>query len=143
MTEAINDGRYPVTRTDAKDFAALQMQIVYGDHDPNKHKPGFFDVKTFLPPPYRKDKTIVSDILRDHKKLVGMKEMNAKFRYVQLVRSLKTYGITFFDCKEKPRGTNKKPQRVLIGVTRDRIMKVDPETMSTRQLSLLSFSMTD
>jgi len=128
--KAINDGRYPVTRTDAKDFAALQMQIVYGDHAPNKHKPGFFDLKVFLPPPYRKDKAIVTDILRDHKKLVGMKEMNAKFRYVQLVRSLKTYGITFFDCKEKGRN-NKKPVRVFIGVTRDRIMKVDPETMKT------------
>lgn len=41
--KAIIDGRYPVTRTDAKDFCALQMQIVYGDHDPNKHKPGFFE----------------------------------------------------------------------------------------------------
>ena len=128
--EAIIEGRYPVTRTDAKDFAALQMQIVYGDHDPNKHKAGFFDLKVFLPPAYRKDKTIVADILRDHKKLVGMKEMNAKFRYVQLVRSLKTYGITFFDCKEKGRN-NKKPVPVLIGVTRDKILKVDPESMST------------
>lgn len=53
---------------------------------------------------------------------------NAKYRYVQLVRSLKTYGITFFDCREKNRN-HKKPVPVFIGVTRDKIMKVDPETM--------------
>lgn len=59
-----------------------------------------------------------------------MKEMNAKYRYVQLVRSLKTYGITFFECKEKVRG-KRKPITVYIGVTRDKIMKVEPETMKT------------
>src|SRR5690606_6234118 len=110
--KAIIEGRYPVGRTDAKDFAAIQMQIVYGDHDVNKHKPGFFEcavspssavltvpsVDKFLPPQFRKDKKITPDILQDHRKLAGMKEMNAKYRYVQLVRSLKTYGITFFDC---------------------------------------------
>lgn len=74
---AIIDGRYPVSRTDAKDFGAIQMQIVYGDHDVNKHKPGFFDVDKFLPPQYRKDKKIVTDILQDHKKLTGMKDMSA------------------------------------------------------------------
>ena len=39
---AIIEGKYPVTRIDAKDFGALQMQIVFGDHDAAKHKPGFF-----------------------------------------------------------------------------------------------------
>eukprot|EP01125_Pyxidicula_operculata_P006605 TRINITY_DN227_c1_g1_i1.p1 TRINITY_DN227_c1_g1~~TRINITY_DN227_c1_g1_i1.p1 ORF type:complete len:2471 (-),score=884.91 TRINITY_DN227_c1_g1_i1:132-7544(-) len=128
--KSIIEGKYPVTRGDAKDFAALQMQIVYGDHDPNKHKPGFYDKNSFLPKQYRKDDKLEKEILRDHKKLVGMKEMNAKYRYVQLVRSLKTYGITFFDCKEKPRG-KKKGARVFIGVTREKICKVDPETMQT------------
>ena len=73
---------------------------------------------------------MIADVLRDHKKLTGMKEMNAKYRYVQLVRSLKTYGITFFECSEKLKG-KKKPQLVLIGVTRDKILKVDPETQKT------------
>jgi len=97
--KAIIDGKYPITRTDAKDFAAIQMQITYGDHDPNKHKPGFIDVNVFLPLPYRKDKKIQAEIFRDHKKMAGMSDMNAKYRYCQLVRSLKTFGITFFDCE--------------------------------------------
>ena len=41
--KAIVESRYPVNRTDAKDFAALQMQIVYGDHNPDKHKVDFIE----------------------------------------------------------------------------------------------------
>jgi len=126
---------YPITHTDAKDFAAIQMQITYGDHDPLKHKPGFFDVNAFLPLQYRKDKKIQVEIFRDHKKLAGMSDMNAKYRYCQLVRSLKSYGITFFDCQEKQlkgkQSGNKKPTRVLIGITKEKIIKVDPETQRT------------
>lgn len=39
--KAITDGRYPCSRAEAVTFAAIQMQIVYGDHNPNVHKPGF------------------------------------------------------------------------------------------------------
>eukprot|EP01123_Difflugia_compressa_P001391 TRINITY_DN115_c0_g2_i1.p1 TRINITY_DN115_c0_g2~~TRINITY_DN115_c0_g2_i1.p1 ORF type:complete len:1556 (-),score=395.56 TRINITY_DN115_c0_g2_i1:1402-6069(-) len=132
--KSIIDGKYPITRNDAKDFAAIQMQIVYGDHDPNKHKVGFIDPNIFLPLPYRKDKKIQTEILRDHKKMAGMSDMNAKYRYCQLVRSLKSYGITFFDCKEKivdKKQANKKPDHVLIGITKEKIIKVDPETQRT------------
>eukprot|EP01124_Arcella_intermedia_P012007 TRINITY_DN1832_c0_g1_i1.p1 TRINITY_DN1832_c0_g1~~TRINITY_DN1832_c0_g1_i1.p1 ORF type:complete len:2470 (-),score=665.52 TRINITY_DN1832_c0_g1_i1:45-7454(-) len=133
--KAIIDGKYPVTRNDAKDFAAIQMQITYGDHDPSKHKPGFLDPNLFLPLLYRKDKKIQAEIFRDHKKLVGMSDMNAKYRYCQLVRSLKSYGITFFDCREKQtkgkQKNDKKSDRILIGVTKEKILKVDPETQRT------------
>jgi len=71
--KAIIESKYPVNRTDAKDFAALQMQIVYGDHNPDKHKLSFIDPDVFLPMQYRKDKKILEDVLRDHKKLTGMK----------------------------------------------------------------------
>lgn len=111
--KAIIDGKYPVTRNDAKDFAAIQMQITYGDHDPSKHKPGFLDPNLFLPLLYRKDKKIQAEIFRDHKKLVGMSDMNAKYRYCQLVRSLKSYGITFFDCREKQtKGKQKNDKKI-------------------------------
>jgi len=49
--------------------------------------------------------------------------MNAKYRYVQLVRSLKSYGITYFKCKQKIKD-QKKLVDVLIGVTRSNILKV-------------------
>ena len=38
-------------------------------------------------------------VFQEHRKLQGLNELNAKFRYVQLCRSLKTYGITFFVVK--------------------------------------------
>ena len=71
--KAIVNGDYPVTRNDARDFAAIQMQVVYGDHDPTKHKEGFLDPLTFFPPAYRKDKKLEKEVYLEHKKLVGTK----------------------------------------------------------------------
>ncbi len=36
---------------------------------------------------------------QEHRKLFGMSEMNAKFRYIELCRSLRTYGVSFFAVK--------------------------------------------
>lgn len=41
--KSIIEGRLPVTRVDARDFAAFQMQIVYGDHNPAVHVLGFME----------------------------------------------------------------------------------------------------
>jgi talin len=46
-------------------------------------------------------------------------------RYVQLCRSLKTYGITCFNVKEKKK---KKLCPILLGVTRHAILRMDAET---------------
>ena len=83
-----------------------------------------------MPLTYRKDKKLIAEVLRDYKKWTGMKELNTKYRYVQLARSLKTYGITFFECSEKLKG-KKKTQHVLIGITCAKVLKVDPETQKT------------
>lgn len=53
----------------------------------------------YLPPSAQKNKNVEKDIINEYRKLVGMTEVNAKYRYVQLCRSLKTYGITFFKTK--------------------------------------------
>lgn len=53
----------------------------------------------FLPLKFRTDKNIEQQVLTIHKRLVGYKEETAKFRYVQLVRSLKSYGITYYNGK--------------------------------------------
>jgi len=114
---------YPITRNDARDFAALQLQITFGDHNPEKHKPGFADLSLFLPPPFLKSKEkeeqkrFYAEIYRDHKKLKGCKDNVAKTRYIQLARSLKTYGYTFFDCvlqTEEPKAET--PRKKLIRV---------------------------
>ncbi len=59
-------------------------------------------MKEVLPPQYQKRKwiaTLEKDIILEHRKLVNLSEVNAKYRYIQLCRSLKTYGITFFSVK--------------------------------------------
>jgi hypothetical protein len=134
--QAKNDvlaGKYPLSKEETKDLAALQVQIEYGDHNPNIHKTGFLKLEVFIPPQWRKDKKeIEKNILAEHKKFVGMAEINAKFRYVQLIRSLKTFGITFFQCKEKGELRNKKNKGklvpILIGITREKIIRMDPDT---------------
>ncbi len=80
-------------------FAALQCQVQYGNHAEAKHKPGFLSLEEFLPREYVKLKGIEKNILAEHRKLHNLSEINARFRYIQLCRSLRTYGVTFFLVK--------------------------------------------
>ena len=56
-------------------------------------------LKDFLPKEYVKAKSIEKKIFIEHKQLYSLSEVEAKVRYTQLARSLKTYGITFFLVK--------------------------------------------
>jgi talin len=93
-----------------------------------------------------KDKTIEKDIIKEYSKLIGMSEVNAKFRYIQLCRSLKTYGITTFVVKLAPsveqQKKQKKPQKVLLGITRDSIMFLNFETKVKATTTLATRALT-
>ena len=41
--DAILKGAHPVTEAQAIQFAALQCQIQFGEHEESKHKPGFLE----------------------------------------------------------------------------------------------------
>lgn len=41
--DAVISGDHPTIRSEARDLAALQMQIVLGNYDTEKHKPGFLE----------------------------------------------------------------------------------------------------
>lgn len=129
--EGVVKGYYPTSRTDARNFAAFAMQVMYGDHNPAVHVIGYFDKNKLLPAQFRKDDkkfTLEKEILATHKKLVGVKEIAAKHRYVQLVRSLKFYGITFFfNCKEKL-ANKKEPVPTIWGISKDKIVHLEAET---------------
>jgi talin len=129
--DAIVQGTYPTQRNEAKDLAALQLQIEQQDFNAARHKPGAVKLNECLPPEHLKDGTMERDVFAEWRKLVGMTEVNAKFRYVQLCRSLKTYGITSFLVKHKDK--KKKMISLLIGVTRDSILKMDAETNEVLQ----------
>ncbi|KAJ3413726.1 Talin-1 [Chytridiales sp. JEL 0842] len=125
--EMIISGKHPCTYEEASQFAAFQCQVQFGNHEPDKHKPGFIKLKDFVPPEYRNNKDLSKKIFTEHGKLQGLSELNAKFRYVQLSRSLKTYGITFFNVKEKHAKKNKFVD-ILLGVTKNSIVRLDVDT---------------
>ncbi|KAK2151018.1 hypothetical protein LSH36_379g01082 [Paralvinella palmiformis] len=72
-------------------------------------------------------------LMFEHKKLAGMSEIEAKVKYTQLARSLKTYGITFFLVKEKVKGKNKLVPR-LLGITKEAVVRVDEKTKENVRL---------
>eukprot|EP00795_Rhopilema_esculentum_P003811 gene3811-15099_t len=125
--DGILDGTHPCTMEEACKFAGLQLQIQYGDFDEGKYKTCYIDLKDFLPREYSKNKQSDKKSKEEHKSLVGLDELNAKYRYIQLCQNLKTYGVTFFLVKEKMRGKNKLVPR-LLGVTKESILRVDEKT---------------
>lgn len=122
----IVSGRHPATKDEIVQFGALQAQCQVGNFLPDVHKPGYLNLKDFLPPEYR-NKEIEKKVLEEWKKLVGMNEINARYRYVQLCRSLKTYGMTVFRVKDKLPG-KKKLSDALLCFTRNSIIRMEAET---------------
>ncbi|KAM3599464.1 uncharacterized protein V6R79_006136 [Siganus canaliculatus] len=127
----ILNGSHPVSFDKACEFAGYQCQIQFGDHNESKHKPGFLDLKEFLPKEYIKHKG-EKKIFQAHKNCQNMTEIEAKVSYVKLARSLKTYGVSFFLVKEKMKGKNKLVPR-LLGITKESVMRVDEKTKEVIQ----------
>ncbi|MCL4118747.1 UNVERIFIED_CONTAM: hypothetical protein GTU68_045363, partial [Idotea baltica] len=125
--DAILDGTHPLTQEKACDFAGIQCQIQFGDYNESRHKPGFLDLKEFLPHSYIRVKGIEKKVFAQHKQHAGKSELDSKFRYVEIARSLKTYGVTFFLVKEKMKRRNKLVPR-LLGVTKDSVLRLDEKT---------------
>ncbi|KAK2512204.1 Tln1 [Columba guinea] len=127
----ILNGSHPVSFDKACEFAGYQCQIQFGPHNEQKHKPGFLELKDFLPKEYIKQKG-ERKIFMAHKNCGNMSEIEAKVRYVKLARSLKTYGVSFFLVKEKMKGKNKLVPR-LLGITKECVMRVDEKTKEVIQ----------
>lgn len=126
--DAIISGTHPVTLDGACKFAGIQCQAQLGDFVEGKTtRPGYFNLKDYLPADYAKVKHIERKIFNEHKKYYGLNELEAKGRYVGESRSLPTYGVTFFLVKEKVPGKNKLVPR-LLGITKDCVMRVDADT---------------
>lgn len=127
----ILNGSHPVSFDKACEFAGHQCQIQFGPYNEQKHKPGFLELKDFLPKEYIKQKG-ERKIFMAHKNCGNMTEIEAKVRYVKLARSLKTYGVSFFLVKEKMKGKNKLVPR-LLGITKECVMRVDEKTKEVIQ----------
>ncbi|XP_077452246.1 talin-2 isoform X2 [Stigmatopora argus] len=128
----ILNGSHPVSFDKACEFAGIQAQIQFGPHVELKHKPGFLDLKEFLPKEYIKQRGSERKLFQDHKNCGEMTEIEAKVKYVKLARSLQTYGVSFFLVKEKMKGKNKLVPR-LLGITKESVMRVDEKTKDVVQ----------
>uniref|UniRef100_H0YUF7 Talin 1 n=1 Tax=Taeniopygia guttata TaxID=59729 RepID=H0YUF7_TAEGU len=127
----ILNGSHPVSFDKACEFAGHQCLIQFGPYNEQKHKPGFLELKDFLPKEYIKQKG-ERKIFMAHKGCGDMSEIEAKVCYVKLARSLKTYGVSFFLVKEKMKGKNKLVPR-LLGITKECVMRVDEKTKEVIQ----------
>ncbi|KAH3746014.1 actin binding protein [Pelomyxa schiedti] len=123
LKSAIEEGSYPCQKDEGILLAAMRAQVQLHDYDPNK-----WDAKKlkkeliqFLPPRWQKTKKIGDEVFLQYKQVRGVEEVQAKFRYIQLARSLKTYGLTIF-----PICMNLK--EFALGIKRDAIQIMNPET---------------
>ncbi|XP_038850017.1 talin-2-like [Salvelinus namaycush] len=128
----ILNSSHPVSFDKACEFAGIQAQIQFGPHIEHKHKPGFLDLKEFLPKEYIKQRGNEKKIFQDHKNCGEMTEIEAKVKYVKLARSLRTYGVSFFLVKEKMKSKNKLVPR-LLGITKESVMRVEEKTKDVVQ----------
>ncbi|XP_019935613.1 talin-2a isoform X1 [Paralichthys olivaceus] len=128
----ILNGSHPVSFDKACEFGGIQAQIQFGPHIEHKHKPGFLDLKEFLPKEYIKQRGAEKKIFQDHKDCGEMTEIEAKVKYVKLARSLRTYGVSFFLVKEKMKSKNKLVPR-LLGITKESVMRVEEKTKDVVQ----------
>ncbi|KAI1904474.1 hypothetical protein AGOR_G00006010, partial [Albula goreensis] len=128
----ILNGSHPVSFDKACEFGGIQAQIQFGPHVEHKHKPGFLDLKEFLPKEYIKQRGSEKKIFQEHKNCGEMSEIEAKVKYVKLARSLRTYGVSFFLVKEKMKSKNKLVPR-LLGITKESVMRVDEKTKDVVQ----------
>uniref|UniRef100_A0A6Q2X2P9 Talin 2a n=1 Tax=Esox lucius TaxID=8010 RepID=A0A6Q2X2P9_ESOLU len=128
----ILNGSHPVSFDKACEFAGIQAQIQFGPHVEQKHKPGFLDLKEFLPKEYIKQRGSEKKIFVNHKTSGEMTEIESKVKYVKLARSLPTYGVSFFLVKEKMKSKNKLVPR-LLGITKESVMRVEEKTKDVVQ----------
>ncbi|XP_070570825.1 krev interaction trapped protein 1-like isoform X2 [Ptychodera flava] len=136
---------YPTSDQDAINLAAILMQIIYGDHDPKKHRSGFLNninLRHFIPTMKlvgrsQSGKTInwAQKIVQEHKNVTakGIKETSKlQVMYLEYCRTrFPAYGSAFFFGFAPPPSGARNPIGVYIGVNSQGIhlIKADSKTM--------------
>ncbi|XP_052708482.1 radixin-like isoform X2 [Crassostrea angulata] len=96
-------------------LASYACQAKYGDHDPEKHKPGFLSNDRLLPQRvYEQHKLSkeqweerIQNWFSEHR---GMLREDAMMEYLKIAQDLEMYGVNYFEIK------NKKGTELLLGV---------------------------
>ncbi|XP_033114557.1 krev interaction trapped protein 1-like [Anneissia japonica] len=124
---------YPCSDGDAVLLAGIYMQIVYGDHDPKKHKAGFLNninLRHFIPGVKLEAKSQINKtanwaqrISAEHKNVTskGIRDITKlQLMYLEQCRSFVIYGSAFFFGfaqmgASRTRGTQRPPVAVFVG----------------------------
>jgi len=141
VSDVINS-QYNVSIDDALKLSGLQVQVVYGDHNPTTHIKGFLtnnkDIQNFVPKalfPSKKPQEWENLILREHAKHRGTSQEDARGEYINICKSFPLWGTTFYPpCKSL---NNKNlPGRVIIGVNFEgiRLLKVRTKEIISEHL---------
>jgi len=118
----VTQGSIPVTIDEATELASLQLQVEKGDCDGDIKKYSSEFLRQYLPPQYR-SKNLDKPIYNLWKRLVRTQLLDAKLRYFQFARSLKTWGITVFEVREKVPGS-RKLQSGLLGISSQSVVRM-------------------
>ena len=135
--QAVHDvieGLYDVSVEDAAALAGLQVQVVFGDHNPTTHISGFLtnnkDIENFVPRNLYASKKAgewEALILKEHAKHRGVSQEDAKTLYLNVCKSFPLWGTTFYPpCKSN--GNRNLPSKVIIGVNFEGIRLLKPKT---------------
>jgi hypothetical protein len=153
--DSIVAGTAPCTLMEAAEFAALQLQIRFGNLEERAvDSPenilddlrcvficmyvylfvcyvSFLNTtnrwEEYLPPDLCPHfRRIERELLSSYKRLHGVTPTEAKSRYIKETRSLKTFGYTFFPV-EKFLDT-REPEKILLGISKEAVMIVDAES---------------
>jgi len=117
-------GKHPVSEDEAVLFAGIQAQVQVGDCKISIHQPGFLNVKEYLPPFHQRAE---KNIYAEWKKLNGLTETEARRKYLDQMRTLKTFGMTVFNVKERLPG-KKNLTPATLAFTKDTITRIEYET---------------
>jgi len=125
-------GEYPCSVEDAVRLAALQMQVIYGDHNPSNHVSGFFgqNVSSFIPKPLlvqKPGKEWESLIFKGHVNKKGLPAEDAENEYLCIVKAWQHYGTKYFkNCRTISKNKSL-PPKVMIGINVDGIVLANPK----------------
>ena len=125
--DAIVTGQQPCIFEEAVDLAALIMQVAQGNFAPPSFAKGWLKshLSTVIALPFHKHPRVEHEIERQWKRLCGMSETNAKFRFIMCCRALRTFGISCYRCLRRERRTQ---TATILGVCERGIVRIDPTT---------------
>ncbi|XP_077997280.1 krev interaction trapped protein 1-like isoform X2 [Glandiceps talaboti] len=133
---------YPTTDQDAIGLAGILMQIIYGDHDPKKHRSGFLNninLRHFIPSiklmgRSQSGKSInwAHKIVQEHKNVTakGIKDVTKlQIMYLEYCRGrFPAYGSAFFFGFAPPPREARNPVGVFIGINSQGIHLIRADT---------------